>query len=193
MARCSAMAAMSDPAAAIIVTAQTTARLRSTQARAAMRAHARAEVASECRACGEPRRRAPIDPPLLLQPCRQLAYRAGRRPMLAPVAHQRRMRDREAALEPRPQMATLKGCTVEQITYAEAKALIIRYEWLRTMPTVTRACYGLQGAERRACRRRGVCGWPCAGKRRPVRPGTSGPRNLPCARRLRPLGAAQRC
>ena len=53
MARCSAMAAMSDPAAAIIVTAQTTARLRSTQARAAMRAHARAEVASECRACGE--------------------------------------------------------------------------------------------------------------------------------------------
>ncbi len=90
------------------------------------------------------RRRAPIDPPLLLQSCRQLAYRAGRRPMLAPVAHQRRMRDREAALEPRPQMATLKGCTVEQITYAEAKALIIRYEWLRTMPTVTRACYGLR-------------------------------------------------
>ena len=64
--------------------------------------------------------------------------------MLAPVAHQRRIREQEAARDPRPAMATLEGCTVEQIAYAEAKALIIRYEWLRTMPTVTRACYGLR-------------------------------------------------
>ena len=44
-------------------------------------------------------------------------------------------------------MATLAGSKVEQITYAEAKALIVRYEWLRTMPTVTRACYGLRTPE----------------------------------------------
>jgi hypothetical protein len=41
-------------------------------------------------------------------------------------------------------MATLEGCAVEQIPFAEAKALIVRYEWLRTMPTGTRACYGLR-------------------------------------------------
>ena len=44
-------------------------------------------------------------------------------------------------------MATLAGCTVEQIGYAEAKALISRYEWLRSMPTGTRACYGLRTSE----------------------------------------------
>jgi hypothetical protein len=41
-------------------------------------------------------------------------------------------------------MATLEGSTVEQITYPEARAIAIRYEWLRTMPTGTRACYGLR-------------------------------------------------
>ena len=41
-------------------------------------------------------------------------------------------------------MATLEGCTVEQIPFAEAKAIITRYEWLGSMPTGTRACYGLR-------------------------------------------------
>ena len=41
-------------------------------------------------------------------------------------------------------MASLEGCTVEQIPFAEAKALITRYEWLGSMPTWTRACYGLK-------------------------------------------------
>ena len=156
--------------AAVSVTGRTAARLRSTQARSAMRAHARAEVASACRACGEPTNAQRSTRRYCSGPCRQRAYRAGRRPILAPVAHQRRIREREAARDPRPAMATLEGCTVEQIPYAEAKAIIIRYEWLRTMPTGTRACYGLQDAERRACGRRGVRRWPCARKRRPVRP-----------------------
>ena len=43
-------------------------------------------------------------------------------------------------------MATLDGCMVETIPFAEAKALIVRYEWLRSMPTGTQACYGLRTA-----------------------------------------------
>ena len=74
--------------------------------------------------------------------------------MLAPIAHQRRIRDAEAALDPRPAMTTLEGCTVERIPPAEAKAIIIRYEWLRTMPPG--AQLWTQDAERRACWRRGV-------------------------------------
>ena len=61
-----------------------------------------------------------------------------------PRPHQRRIRDAEAARDPRPTMATLKGCTVEQIPYAEAKAIVTRYEWLGTMPPGARACYGLR-------------------------------------------------
>ena len=130
--------------AAISVTGRTAARRRSTQARSAARAHARTEVASRCRACGES-----LDAHRLTRrycggACRQRAYRVGRRPMLAPIAHQRRIRDAEAARDPRPTMASLEGSTVEQISFAEARALIIRYEWLGTMPLGTRACYGLR-------------------------------------------------
>ena len=65
-------------------------------------------------------------------------------PMLAPVAHQRRIREQEAARDPRPQMDTLKRCTVERLPFAEAKALVTRYEWLGSMPATPRACYGLK-------------------------------------------------
>jgi hypothetical protein len=41
-------------------------------------------------------------------------------------------------------MATLEGCTVAEIPYAEAKAIITRYEWLGSMPPGARACYGLR-------------------------------------------------
>jgi hypothetical protein len=64
--------------------------------------------------------------------------------MVAPIAHQRRIREREAARDPRPQMDTLEGCTVAEVSFAEAKALVTRYEWLRTMPATPRACYGLK-------------------------------------------------
>jgi hypothetical protein len=59
-------------------------------------------------------------------------------------AHQKRVRIREARLDPRPTMTTLEGSIVERVTYAEAKALILRYEWLGTMPALTTACYGLR-------------------------------------------------
>jgi hypothetical protein len=126
------------------VTPQIAARLRFAHARSAMRAHARAEVASACRACCAPTNAQRSTRRFCSNPCRQRAYRAGRRPILAPVAHQRRIREREAALDPRPAMTTLAGCAVGKITYPEAKALIVRYEWLRSMPAGTRACYGLR-------------------------------------------------
>jgi hypothetical protein len=126
------------------VTRQTASRLRFSQARSAMRAHARAKVASACRACGEPVNALRSTRRFCAAACRQRAYRAGRKPMLAPVAHQRRIRDREAARDPRPAMTTLEGCTVERISFDEAKAIILRHERLGTMPTGTRACYGLK-------------------------------------------------
>jgi hypothetical protein len=134
-------------AAAVSVTGRIAARLRSTQARSAMRTHARTQVASACRACGEATNAQRSTRRYCAAPCRQRAYRSGRRPILAPIAHQRRIREQEAARDPRPPTATLDGCTVEQIPYAEAKALISRYEWLRTMPTGTRVCYGLKTSE----------------------------------------------
>ena len=82
--------------------------------------------------------------------------------MLAPVAHQRRIREREAALDPRPLMATLEGCTVEQISFAEAKAIIMRYEWLGSMPTGTRACYGLKTPSGELAGVAVFARWPCA-------------------------------
>jgi hypothetical protein len=122
-------------------------RTRFAAARAAMRAHARTEVAAACRACGNPTNAQRSTRRFCSSPCRQRAYRAGRRPILAPIANQRRIREQEAERDPRPPMATLDGCAVEQIPYAEAKALISRYEWLRTMPTGTRVCYGLKTSE----------------------------------------------
>jgi hypothetical protein len=119
-------------------------RKRFSLARSAMRAHARTEVASACRVCGEHVHARRSTRRYCSGACRQAAHRAGRRPMLAPIAHQRRIRDAEAALDPRPAMTTLEGCTVERIPPAEAKAIIIRYEWLRTMPPGARACYGLK-------------------------------------------------
>ena len=131
-------------AATVIVTGRTAARVRSTQARSAMRAHARTQVASACRACGEHVDARRTTRRFCSSPCRQRAYRAGRRPILVPVARQRRIREREAALDPRPAMSTFEGCTVEQVPFAAAKAIILRYEWLGSMPTGTRACYGLR-------------------------------------------------
>ena len=130
--------------AAVSVTHRTAARLRSTQVRSAMRAYARTEVASACRACARHVDARRSTRRFCSNACRQRAYRAGRRPMLAPVAHQRRIRDVEAARDPRPAMATFEGSTVDQIPFAEAKVIIPRYEWVGTMPTVTRACYGLK-------------------------------------------------
>ena len=132
------------PLAAGSVTGREAARRRSTRARAAMRAHARTVVASACRACGEHVHAQRSTRRYCSSPCRQRAYRADGRAILAPIAHQRRIREREAACDPRPVMASLDGCTVERVSFAEAKAIITRYEWLRSMPATPRACYGLK-------------------------------------------------
>ena len=129
--------------ATVVVTPQAASRRRFSQARSAMRAHARTEVASACRACGVEVEAQRSTRRYCSSPCRQRAYRTGRR-LTAPIAHQRRIRDREAILDPRPVMASLEGCKVAQIPFAEAKALITRYEWLGSMPTCPMACYGLR-------------------------------------------------
>jgi hypothetical protein len=131
--------------AAASVTPQTAARTRFSLARSATRARARTVIASACRACGD----GIVDVQRSTRrfcsgACRQRAYRAGRRPLLVPVAHQRRIRDIEAARDPRPVMTSLEGCAVEQIPHAEAKALITRYEWLGSMPIAPRVCCGLR-------------------------------------------------
>jgi hypothetical protein len=130
-------------AAAVSVSGRTAARLRSTQARSAMRARTRAEVASACHACGKSFDARRCTRRFCSSPCRRRAWRR-ERPLLRPVAHQRRIQEAEAARDPRPRMASLEGSAVEQISYADAKAVILRYEWLRTMPAGTRACYGLR-------------------------------------------------
>jgi hypothetical protein len=43
-------------------------------------------------------------------------------------------------------MESLKGAKVVRISYAEAKAIVVRYEWRRSMPSGTLACYGLKDA-----------------------------------------------
>jgi len=112
-----------------------------------MRAHARIEVASFCRACGELIDARRSTRRFCSSACRKAVHRAGRRPLLVPIAHQRRIRDIEASRDPRPAMATLEGATVVEIPFAEAKALVIRYEHLGSMPSAPTACYGLRTPE----------------------------------------------
>lgn len=57
-------------------------------------------------------------------------------------AHQRLIREREAAAKPR-ETVHLEGCTVRRMTRNEALAIIIKYEWLGTMPRGIIASYGL--------------------------------------------------
>lgn len=58
------------------------------------------------------------------------------------VAYQRAIREVEAAREPREQLASLAGCDVKAISPDEARRVILRYEWLRSMGRAA-ACYGL--------------------------------------------------
>jgi hypothetical protein len=60
------------------------------------------------------------------------------------VAHQFRIRQREAALDPRPPLASLDGCTVERIARGDTKEIIHKYEWLGTTPRFAIAAYGLR-------------------------------------------------
>jgi hypothetical protein len=111
----------------------------SVTSRSAVRARARAAVASSCRACREPISARRSTRRFCSGRCRIAHWRGA-----LPAAHQRRIRECEAERDPRPVMVTLNGCTVAEIAYAEAKTFVTRYEWLGSMPPVTRACYGLK-------------------------------------------------
>lgn len=64
----------------------------------------------------------------------------------AGLAYQRAIRDIEARNEPRVVLQNLDGCSVQRISTPEARRLILRYEWLRTMGRAV-ACYGLRGPD----------------------------------------------
>jgi hypothetical protein len=49
-----------------------------------------------------------------------------------------------AEYEQRPQIESLKGARVERVSNDEAAAIILKYEWLKTMASGTVACYGLK-------------------------------------------------
>lgn len=65
------------------------------------------------------------------------------------ICHQRRIRDEKAEADPRPIMASLRGCEVDAVLPRQAKRIILEYEWLgATRPEKAMgralACYGLR-------------------------------------------------
>ena len=79
--------------------------------------------------------------------CRQHGYRQRRAAAATAMprkAHQRVIRERLAAADPNGgRSLDISKATVRPITTAEAKAIIEQYEWLGTMPAVSRYCFGL--------------------------------------------------
>lgn len=63
------------------------------------------------------------------------------------TAHQAKIRQAHALADPRPPLPNLDGCRVESITIAEARVLILRYEWLGSMNTRPLGCYGLRAPD----------------------------------------------
>ncbi len=57
--------------------------------------------------------------------------------------YQRHIREAIAELDPRPPLPSLKRAVVSQISSRLASTIILRYEWLGTMPVDMRLCYGL--------------------------------------------------
>jgi hypothetical protein len=72
--------------------------------------------------------------------------------------HQRLIREEQERADPRPVEPTLDGAVVEVITREEAEAVILKYEWLGTMPKVGLAYYGLRVASGE------IAGVACFGK-----------------------------
>lgn len=120
------------------------------------------------------------DRALLDIPCLPLQFTAGQSARLEEVrqtvlkalpgvsdkAHQRVIREQQAAREPRPQMTSLAGCWVEPITRADAESVILRYEWLGTMGRGV-ATYGLRGPGG-VLLGAAVFGWPSAVQSRDI-------------------------
>jgi hypothetical protein len=84
--------------------------------------------------------------------CRQTAFRrrAGitarryvRRAAPAAKAHQRIIREQMAAHDPAPLATDIKSSTIREICYADAEAIISKYEYLKRMPASVRYCFGI--------------------------------------------------
>jgi hypothetical protein len=67
--------------------------------------------------------------------------------MLRPRCWQRDIADREMAIAGRGRISTLAGCEVRPISRSEAAGIILRYEWMGTMPRGRVAQYGLFAAD----------------------------------------------
>jgi hypothetical protein len=72
---------------------------------------------------------------------RQRIHRQRKR-MAPQKAHQRTMRERLTATGTQ-RTADIRTATVREISRAEATPIVETYEWLGTMPAVTRHCYGI--------------------------------------------------
>jgi hypothetical protein len=66
----------------------------------------------------------------------------GGRPRHVGTAHQYKIREQAALRDPRSALPNLDGCTVREIPRADAKPIILRYEWLGTVGR-SWAWYGL--------------------------------------------------
>jgi hypothetical protein len=87
-------------------------------------------------------------------------------PGISDKAHQRVIREQQAAREPRPQIASLAGCWVEPITRSDAETIILKYEWLGTMGRGV-ATYGLRG-QGGVLLGAAVFGWPSSVQSRDI-------------------------
>jgi hypothetical protein len=63
-------------------------------------------------------------------------------------AHQRIMRERLAAADAQAPPSDIATAQVRKIPLAQAKALIETYEWLGTMPAISRYAFGIFFGER---------------------------------------------
>jgi len=77
---------------------------------------------------------------------REIAREAARARWAPRIAHQRIIRDRAAESAPREPLANLDGCTVSPVTRAQAKPIILRYEWLGTLGRA-KVWYGLHAPD----------------------------------------------
>jgi len=76
--------------------------------------------------------------------CRQRAYRKRKAAAITPgKAHQRIIRELAAAADGAPRAVDIGTAQVRPITTAEAATIILEYEWLATMPAVSRYSFGL--------------------------------------------------
>jgi hypothetical protein len=79
--------------------------------------------------------------------CRQRGYRE-RKQAKPQKAHQRLIRERLTAVVPAAPAPDIGRAEVRAITLAQARSMILPYEWLGTMPAVSLHCFGIFFADR---------------------------------------------